>query len=71
VSPPAVLRSSGKHDAQARKRALRKGRERGCSIYIAADLLAKAGFAPGDPAPWYRVWGGQRGRYVVVLYREP
>lgn len=54
-----------------RRRALRKGRETGCSVYIAGEALARAGFAPSDPPPFYRVWGGKRGRYVVVLYREP
>jgi hypothetical protein len=62
---------SGRHDAAARRRAQRRGRERGCWVYIAAEALAAAGYGPDTPAPWYRVWGGQRGRYVVTLYPQP
>lgn len=69
--PPAELRSSGKHDPRARRRSQRRGREKGCWVYIAADSLAAAGFTPSDPPPWYRVWGGPRARYIVTLYREP
>ena len=61
----------GRHDQGARRRAQRKGRERGCSVYIAAEQLVRAGIDPSGPAPYYRVWGGARGRYVVVLYAEP
>jgi hypothetical protein len=57
------------HDHAARRTALRKGRERGCSIYVPAEALTKAGFAPTDPPPFYRVWGAPRGRVVVQLYR--
>lgn len=67
LTPP---RSSGKHDPAARRKAQRRGRERGCWVYIAADDLAAAGFAAGDPPPWYRIWGGRRGRYIVTLYRD-
>jgi len=69
--PVEPLRSSGKHDPAARRRSQRRGRERGCWVYITADELAEAGFVRDDPPPWYRVWGGKRGRYVVTLYREP
>jgi hypothetical protein len=68
VSAPVV---NGRHDPAMRRRSIRKGRETGCSVYIPGEALARAGFAPGDPPPFYRVWGGKRGRYVVVLYREP
>jgi hypothetical protein len=61
---------NGRHDTAERKRALRKQRERGCSIYIAAELLEQAGIDPYGPAPFYRVWAGERGRFVVTLYRE-
>lgn len=66
----SVVQSSGKYDPAARRRSLRKGRETGCWVYIAGELLGKAGFERGDAAPFYRVWGGPRGRYIVTLYRE-
>lgn len=62
---------SGSHDPMQRRRALRKQRERGCSIYIPADELLKAGIDPGGPAPFYRTWGYRRGSVIVRLYREP
>jgi hypothetical protein len=71
VSGPALARSSGKHDAQARRRAQRRGRETGCWVYIPGESLGKAGFVAGEDPPWYRVWGGARARYIVTLYREP
>jgi len=55
----------------ARRRAQRRGRETGCWVYIAGESLGAAGFEAGDPPPFYRVWGGPRGRYIVTLYREP
>jgi hypothetical protein len=61
---------NGRHDTAARRQAKRSGRETGCWTYIPGEALARAGFAPSDPPPFYRVWGGARGRYVVVLYRE-
>jgi hypothetical protein len=71
VSAPKPLVSSGKHDAQARRKSQRRGRERGCWVYISADSLAAGGFTSDDPPPWYRIWGGPRARYIVTLYREP
>lgn len=63
--------AAGRHDAAARRKAQRRGRERGCWVYISAEALERAGLASEAFVPWYRVWGGQRGRYVVTLYREP
>jgi len=62
---------AGRHDSGMRRRAQRKGRERGCSIYISKEALERSGLPTSGPAPFYRVWGGKRGRYVVVLYAEP
>lgn len=62
---------SGRYDAQERRRAVRQGRQKGCSIYIAAEELLKAGIDPDGPAPRYRVWGTARGGVFVRLYREP
>jgi hypothetical protein len=58
------------YDHSQRRRALRKGRETGCSIYIPAEELAKAGFVPGGPLPTYRTWGSARGSVMVRLYKE-
>jgi hypothetical protein len=61
---------AGSSDLAARKRATRRAREKGCSVYIPAELLEKAGLDPHGEPPWYRIYGGERGRYVVTLYRE-
>lgn len=49
---------------------MRRGRERGCWVYIPAEELLKAGI--DGPRPWYRTWGSSvRGARVTVnLYRE-
>jgi hypothetical protein len=39
-------------------------------VYIPAEELAKAGFDPNGPAPFYRTWGTSRGGVLVRLYRE-
>jgi hypothetical protein len=62
---------AGRHDAALRRRALRKGRERGCSIYIAADELAAAGIDPYGPPPLFRVWPGRKRSLLVALYPQP
>lgn len=59
-----------RYDAAARKRAQRRGRERGWHIYIPAEELEKAGFPTSGPAPYYRVWGLERDRFLIRLYRE-
>lgn len=57
---------AGRHDHAARRLAQRRGREKGCWVYIPAALLRT------DAWPiFYRVWGGQRSRYVVTLYDRP
>jgi hypothetical protein len=61
---------NGRHDVAERKQALRKQRERGCWVYIAAELLEQAGIDPKGDRPFYRIWAGERGRFVVTLYRE-
>jgi hypothetical protein len=60
--------SLGRHDPAALRQSLRKQRERGCSIYIAAAELRTAGVDPDGPPPLYRLWAGERGRFVVTLY---
>lgn len=58
------------YDPALRRRATRGGRDKGCRVYIAAEELLKAGWAPGGPLPFYRVWGSSRGGLFVRLYRE-
>lgn len=61
----------GKYDAGARRKAQRRGRETGCWVYVPSQELQTAGFAPGEPVPFYRTWGMPRGGVMVRLYREP
>lgn len=70
TSPARVALPAGRHDAMQRRQATRKGRERGCSIYIPAEELLKAGIDPQGPPPFYRTWGSSRGSVLVRLYKE-
>jgi hypothetical protein len=65
------LRAVGQYDRAQRRRSVRKGRERGCWVYIPLEELQRAGI-DGD-RPWYRTVGTRvRGARVMVnLYREP
>jgi hypothetical protein len=58
------------HDHAARRRSLRRGRERGCWLYVPAEQLVKAGIDPAEPPPAYRTWPTSRGGVMVRLYRE-
>jgi len=62
---------SGRHDAGARRKATRKGRERVCSLYISAEELAAAGVDLEASPPLYRVWAGRKRTLVVSLYPQP
>ena len=62
---------SGRHDAGHRRQSTRKGRERGCSLYIAAEELLAAGIDLDAPPPRYRVWAGRKRTLVVSLYPQP
>lgn len=68
--PRREPQANTKYDSHARRRAQRRGRERGCWVYVPAEELAKAGYDPLQPPPWYRTWGGKRGGVFVRLYRE-
>ena len=61
---------AGRYDKALRRRAVRKQREKGCSVYIPAEELLRAGIDPDGPEPFYRVWGSPRGSVVIRLYRE-
>ena len=58
------------HDPARRRKAQRQGREKGCWVYIPAQMLQAAGFPEASPAPFYRLWGGRRGSLLLTLYRE-
>jgi hypothetical protein len=66
----AVVKA-GKYDSGARRRGVRKARERGCWVYVPAEELQKAGYGPDDPPPFYRTWGTARGGVLVRLYSKP
>lgn len=60
------------HDPAKRRKAQRRGRERGCWVYLSAEQLVAAGIDVSSPPPYYRVWEAKgRPRFVVNLYREP
>jgi hypothetical protein len=62
---------AGVADVAALKRAQRRGRERGCWVYIAAEQLEAMGIDLSGPPPRYRVWGAEdRPRAVVNLYPQ-
>lgn len=61
---------SGRHDPAKRRKTQRRGREKGCWVYVAAEQLARAGYDPSGPAPFYRVWPSSRGGLFIRLYRE-
>jgi hypothetical protein len=62
---------SGRYDAAARRRSRRSGRERGCWLYVPAEVLAEAGIDPHAERPWYRVWATPRGGLFGRLYTAP
>ena len=62
--------AAGKYDPARRRRGVRRGRERGCWVYVPAEELHKAlGEVPEVP-PHYRVWGRQGRSVIVKLYDE-
>lgn len=62
--------TAGRYDSGARRRSKRKGRERGCWVYVPAEELVKAGHDPQGAPPFYRTWGTKSGGVFVRLYRE-
>lgn len=65
-----LTRRAGKYDSGQRRRSQRRGRERGCWLYVPADELVRAGIDLDDPPPLYRTWGTARGGVFVRLYRN-
>jgi hypothetical protein len=66
----SATQTNTKYDAAARRRAQRRGRERGCWVFVPAEELAKAGVDPADDPPFYRTWGTRSGGVLVRLYRN-
>lgn len=60
---------SSSYDPLRRRRTIRRGREKGCWLYVPADELLAAGFSLLDPPPWYRVWGTKKG-VLIRLYKK-
>ena len=59
------------YDSAALRRSVRKGRERGCWVYVPAEELAKTRAGVADLPPRYRTVGRQNGSTVIVtFYRE-
>jgi hypothetical protein len=58
------------HDEGYRRRGVRKGRERGCWVYVPAELLERGGLvaAPDGGAPFYRIWNGRKRTVLVQFY---
>lgn len=56
------------HDHARRRKALRKGREKGCSLYIPGRQLMEAGIDPAGPTPFYRTWVRKNRRSVIVSF---
>lgn len=71
----SAVRPGPTYDPGIRRRSLRRRRERGCTVYIPAEVLIAAGFDPNEPPPYYRLNGYARsanaGSVIVSLYREP
>jgi hypothetical protein len=59
---------AGRHDPAQRRKSSRKGRERGCSLYLAGEELAEAGIDPHGPPPEYKVWPGRKRTVLIQLY---
>mgnify|MGYP001615342259 CR=1 FL=1 len=59
------------HDHARRRKAVRRGRERGCWLYVPAEVLVEVGVSPNDPPPFTRTWPGRKRTILVQLYTEP
>lgn len=62
-------RPAGRFDHALRRQSKRSGAERGCWVYVPAEVLDVTGHGGEQPAPFYRVWGSTRGRLCIQLYR--
>lgn len=58
-----------RYDPAARRRGVRKGRERGVWIFVPAEELERIAVDPRAAAPWYRIWT-RRKTILVQFYDE-
>lgn len=61
------------YDRARWKQGVRKGRERGCWVYIARDELESAGIPTDAPPPWYKLSGAQsrKSSHRVIVSLKP
>ena len=64
------LGRGGRSDLGRRRIATRAARQRGCYIYIPAQVLQQVGIDPYGPTPEYRVWGDRSGGVTLRLYKR-
>lgn len=71
VSPHTV---AWRYDPAVARRGVRRGRERGCWVYIPRDELEAAGIPIDAPPPWYKTTGAHSRksshRVFVNLYPD-
>lgn len=61
------------YDKGKRRRAVRRKNYTGGDFYIPEEELLRAGFAPGDPPPFYKCHGSKRsdgGRSIIISLYE-
>ena len=59
------------HDHARRRKTVRRGRERGCWLYVPAEQLVETGFQLSEPPPYYKTWPGRKRTILVQFYTEP
>ena len=59
-----------KYDHAALRNGVRRGRERGCWVYIPAEELEKAGIDPFGQSPRYQLWPGRKRTILVQLHKR-
>jgi hypothetical protein len=67
----------GQYDQAKRRKGIRRGRERGCWVYVPAEELEGAGLDPSsDEPPYYRLYSRRRkagsapGGSMIQWFRE-
>lgn len=62
---------AGRADDAARRKGVRRGRERGCWLYVSEAQLLELGWTRDDPPPFVKWWvDPKRPRLIGNLYRE-
>ena len=56
------------YDPGVPRRGVRRGRERGCWVYIPAEVLREAGLPLDDPPPTYRLQGRRRSAHGHTVF---